>query len=76
MSPNYIRVLLKLTKVSGEAVVSATIEHMANGKTQKDAAELYGVKQEAVARLVKRIRELDAIVKEATSEMGGAIEQD
>lgn len=65
MTPEYIEILLKLTKVSSREVVAATIDHLSNGLSQLDAAAAHGVKQESVARLVKRLRELDAIVVEA-----------
>ena len=66
MSPEYIKTLLKLTKVSSEDVISATIAHLCGGQSQPGAAQAHGVQQEAIARLVKRLRELDSIVSEAT----------
>lgn len=65
MSPDYIKTLLKLTKVSSEDVIAATIDHLCDGKSQPEAAEAHGVQQEAIARLVKRLRTLDSIVSEA-----------
>lgn len=70
MTPEYIKTLLKLTKVSSEATVAATIAHLCHGKTQPEAADANGVQQEAVARLVKRLRELDKVVDEAIAEKG------
>ena len=68
MTPDYIKTLLKLTKVSSEDVIAATIAHLCHGKTQPEAAEAHGVQQEAVARLVKRLRELDKVVVAAIEE--------
>lgn len=67
MSPEYIQALLKLTKVTSTEVVAATIAHLCNGISQPDAADTHGVKQESIARLVKRIRELDSLVADAAS---------
>jgi len=36
MTPEYIKTLLKLTKVSSEATVAATIAHLCHGKTQPE----------------------------------------
>ena len=38
---------------------------LCGGQSQPDAAQAHGVQQEAIARLVKRLRELDSIVSEA-----------
>lgn len=65
MTPDYINTLLKLTRVTAPDVVAATIEHLCDGATQASAADKHGVKQEAVARMAKRLRELDGIVSEA-----------
>jgi formaldehyde-activating enzyme involved in methanogenesis len=61
-TPEYIRLLLKFTKVNGQAVVAATIDVLSNDRSQSDAALFYGVDQSAIARLVSRIRKLDAIM--------------
>ena len=67
MNPDYIRALLKLTKVTSTEVVAATISHLCDGISQLEAAETHRVKQESIARLVKRIRELDSLVADAAS---------
>lgn len=67
MNPDYIRALLKLTKVTSVEVVNATIAHLCDGINQPEAAEAHGVKQESIARLAKRIRELDALVTDAAA---------
>lgn len=66
MNKEYIRTLLQLTKVTSRDVIEATIEHMCEGVSQTKAAEAHNVKQEAVARMVKRLRFVDELVKEAT----------
>lgn len=68
MNPEYIRELLKLTRVNSKDVTEATIDHLCCGETQLEAAQAHGVQQEAVARLVKRLRSLDAIVTKAMEE--------
>lgn len=68
MTPEYINILLKLTKAQSANVVAATTAHLCEGITQTRAAERYGVEQSAIARLVKRIRELDQLVDAAISE--------
>lgn len=65
MNPEYIKALLKLTKVTSKDVTEATIEHLCEGVSQTKAAEAHNVKQEAVARMVKRLRFLDGLVREA-----------
>ena len=67
MTPDYIQALLKLTKVTSAEVVAATISHLCDGISQPEAADTHGVKQESIARLVKRIRELDGLVMTAAS---------
>lgn len=68
MTPEYIQTLLKLTRVNSQNVIVATIDHLCGGKTQPEAAQAHGVQQEAVARLAKRLRELDLIVTQAAEE--------
>ena len=67
MNPEYIHALLKLTKVTSAEVVAATIAHLCDGISQPEAAETHGVKQESIARMVRRIRELDSLVADAAS---------
>jgi hypothetical protein len=64
MKEKYLRALVKLTRAASQPTIEATIDHLANGLTQGDAAERYGVKQEAVARFSKRLKELDKTVEE------------
>ncbi len=59
MKENYLRELVTLTRVSSTATVEACIEHLCFGKSQYVAADKYGVKQEAVARLTRRLVNLD-----------------
>lgn len=65
MNQEYIRALLQLTKATSKDVIEATIEHLCEGVSQTKAAEAHNVKQEAVARMAKRLRELDRLVMEA-----------
>lgn len=62
MNRKYIEVLLGMTKVSSEALIEATLAHLCDDMSQLEAERVYGVKQEAIARLVKRLRELDKSV--------------
>ena len=62
MNEKYIRELVKLTRVSSDKVLNATIEHMFHGLTQDEAAEKYGINQEAISRLKRRIKKVDAHV--------------
>ena len=71
MNPEYIHALLKLTKVTSTEVVAATISHLCDGISQPEAADTHGVKQESIARLVKRIRELDKLVMDAAGKKSG-----
>lgn len=59
MKERYIRELVKLTKVSSEKVINATIEHMVKGISQKQGSEKYSVKQPDISRLKKRLIGLD-----------------
>ena len=59
MKERYIRELVKLTKVSSEKVINATIEHMVKGVSQKQGSEKYSVKQPDISRLKKRLIGLD-----------------
>lgn len=65
MNQEYIRALLQLTKATSKDVIEATIEHLCEGVSQTKAADAHGIKQEAIARLVKRLRFIDNLVKEA-----------
>lgn len=65
MNTEYIQALLKLTKATSRDVIEATIEHLCEGVSQTKAAEAHNVKQEAVARMVRRLRLIDGLVKEA-----------
>ncbi len=64
MNEDYIRALITLTRSTSDATLCAVIEHICDKKTQAQAAENNGVKQEAVARLTTRIIKLDAQVTE------------
>lgn len=68
MKAEYIRALLRLTRVSSADVVNATIDHLCCGDTQVDAARVHSVQQGDIARMVKRLRELDDIVTQAAIE--------
>lgn len=59
MNEKYIRSLVKLTRVTSEPTLNAVIDHICNGTSQQVAADANGVPQESVARLNKRISELD-----------------
>ena len=65
MNPEYIRALIQLTKATSKDVIEATIKHMCDGVSQTKAAEAHNVKQEAIARMVRRLRLLDELVREA-----------
>lgn len=65
MNPEYIQALLKLTKATSRDVIEATIEHLCEGVSQTKAADAHNVKQEAIARMVKRLRYIDSVAKEA-----------
>lgn len=62
MNREYIRALLQLTKATSKEVIEATIEHLCEGVSQTKAAEAHNVKQEAIARMTKRLREIDRLV--------------
>lgn len=64
MNERYIRALVKLTKVANPDLLNATIDHLIYKETQASSAKKHGVKQEAVARLAKRIVGLDKQVSE------------
>lgn len=64
MNERYLRALVRLTRVSSARVLDATVEHLVYGETQLKSATKFGVKQEAVARLSKRLVELDRRVTE------------
>ncbi|ENM5740394.1 hypothetical protein AB1F87_004020 [Vibrio mimicus] len=64
MNEQYIRALISLTRATSEPTLAAVIEHLCDGKTQEQAADHHGVKQEAVARLTTRIKKLDKQVTE------------
>ncbi|BBM67964.1 hypothetical protein VA249_46100 (plasmid) [Vibrio alfacsensis] len=59
MNEKYIRALITLTRSTSEPTLNAAIEHICLGESQAKSAVKHGVKQEAVARLSKRIKELD-----------------
>ena len=60
MNERYLRALVNtLTRSTSAAVLDATIDHLVHGETQSNAATKHGVKQEAVARMAKRLKELD-----------------
>lgn len=65
MNREYIRALLQLTKATSKEVMEATIEHLCEGVSQTKAAEAHNVKQEAIARMVRRLREIDNLVMNA-----------
>lgn len=64
MKEKYLRALVKLTRAASQPTIEATIDHLSNGLTQGEAAGKHGVKQEAVARFSKRLKELDKTVEE------------
>lgn len=64
MNEQYIRALVKFTKSSSVSVLDATIDHLVYGETQAAAADKHLVKQEAIARLVKRIKSVEAKIDE------------
>ena len=64
MKEKYVRSLIKLTKSTSEKNLNALIEHLCKGKTQAESAQIYGVRQEAVARLSTRIKKLDIAVSD------------
>ncbi|OEE38264.1 hypothetical protein A1QO_02485 [Vibrio genomosp. F10 str. ZF-129] len=64
MNERYIRALVKLTRVANADLLNATIDHILYGETQSGSANKHGVKQEAVARLAKRIIGLDRQVSD------------
>lgn len=65
MNPEYIQALLQLTKATSKDVIEATIKHLCEGVSQTKAAEANGIKQEAIARMTRRIREIDKLVTNA-----------
>lgn len=64
MNEQYIRALVKFTKSSSASVLDATIDHLVHGETQDAAADKHSVKQEAIARLVKRIKSVETKIDE------------
>lgn len=65
MTPEYIRLILQLTRVENENLIAATISHICQGVPQDQAGEQYAVQQEAISRLVRRLKKVNAIVEEA-----------
>ncbi len=59
MNERYLRALVKLTRAASAAVLDATIDHLAYGEQQAEAARKHKVQAPAVARLSKRLIELD-----------------
>lgn len=64
MNERYLRSLVKLTKVTSEATLNATIEHLVYGDTQALSAKNNSVLQGSVGRLATRLIELDKQVTE------------
>lgn len=67
MREEYIRALLELTSTQSGPTVEAAIDHLSGGLSQREAAAMYGVAQSAVARMVRRIKEVEEKVKAATA---------
>lgn len=66
LNADYIRYLVsKFTRVTREETILATIDHLTMDVTQVVAAERRGSTQPEVARLVKKLRELDETIDEA-----------
>lgn len=66
LNADYIRYLVnKFTRVTREETILATIDHLTMDVTQAVAAERRGSTQPEVARLVKKLRELDETIEEA-----------
>ena len=65
MNKEYIQALLKITKATSTNVIEATIEHLCEGVSKTKTAEAHNVKQEAIARMARRLREIDCLVMEA-----------
>lgn len=65
MDQAYVRHLTAFMSSPSDAVVNATVAYLCEGVRQVDAAELYGVKQSAIARMSQRIRALDKGVVDA-----------
>lgn len=64
MSREYIKLLLKLTKINNPELVAAVMMQLCDGVPQKEAAFICGVKPSAISRLVKRLNEIEGIIKE------------
>lgn len=59
-----MELLLKLTKITSENMISAIIDHYVNGLRQEHAALLNGIKQQNLNRTVKRLNELAGVVEQ------------
>lgn len=64
MNEEYLRALTKLTKVASVKVLEATIEYLVHGGNQTVIGQKHGVEQPSIARLAKRLTELDEQIQE------------
>lgn len=70
MDEKYLLALLELTSIQRGPTVEAAIKHLCANMPQTQAAEMHGIKQPALSRVIKRIHDVDQKVKAAVMVKG------
>lgn len=64
MTPEYVNALLSLSRVTSPALIAAATEHLITHRPQAHCAAEKGVTAPNLARLIRRIRDLDLLVQQ------------